>query len=58
MVAMHGDLPGSAEQAIRSAGRMLSIWAESSAQEGWIVVAPAMVGTARKGEYTAERPAL
>jgi len=55
MVAMHGGPPGSTEQAIRSAGRMLSVWAESSAQEGWIVVAPAMVGTARKGEYTAER---
>ncbi len=55
MVAMHGGPPGSAEQAVRSAGRMLSVWEQSSAQEGWIVLAPAMVSTARMGEYTAER---
>lgn len=55
MVAMHGGPPGSREQALRGARRMLSVWTEAAAEQGWIVVAPAMVGVVSVAGRTEER---
>ena len=53
--AMHGGPPGSAEGAIRSAGRMIDVWQQPAAAAGWIVVSPAMVHVRSMGRRTENR---
>jgi predicted esterase len=55
MFAMHGGPPGNAEGAVRSARRMVDVWAEAAEAAGWIVVSPAMVDVISRGGRTQDR---
>jgi hypothetical protein len=55
MFAMHGGPPGSVEGAVRSAARMISVWAGSAEAAGWIVASPAMVDVVSGDGRTADR---
>jgi len=55
MFAMHGGPPGSAEGAVRSARRMIDVWAGSAEIAGWIVVSPAMVDVVSRDGRTQDR---
>jgi predicted esterase len=55
MFAMHGGPPGTVDGAIRSAQRMISVWAEPAEVAGWIVVSPAMVDVASGDGRTQDR---
>ena len=52
---MHGGPPGSADGAVRSARRMIDVWAGPAEVAGWIVVSPAMVDVVSRDGRT-ERP--
>ncbi len=57
LLAMHGGPPGSAEGAVRSARRMIDVWAAPAEEAGWIVVSPAMVDVvSRDGRTQARLP--
>ena len=55
MFAMHGGPPGSADGAVRSALRMIQVWAEAAEAAGWIVASPAMVSTVAADGRTRDR---
>ncbi len=55
MLAMHGGPPGNADGSIRSAGRMIDVWAEPAEVAGWIVVSPAMVDVVSRDGRTQDR---
>lgn len=55
MFAMHGGPPGSVEGAIRSALRMIDVWAEAAEAAGWIVASPAMVDVVSRDGRTQDR---
>ena len=55
MLAMHGGPPGSTEQALQGAERMIRVWAEAAEVAGWIVVSPAMVSVIARDGRSQER---
>ena len=55
MFAMHGGPPGNAEGAVRSARRMIDVWAGPAEVAGWIVVSPAMVDVVSRDGRTQDR---
>ncbi len=53
--AMHGGPPGTTEQALRSAQRMINVWTDAAAKAGWIVAAPAMITAVTAGMRNEQR---